>query len=162
MSWGDCWGDTPCRNALVLAKAFYEGRERSFGKSRVAFNGDHDLCYHYEGSVIAWYTPDSGVARRVAQRLTTGALVAEERTPLEFRSSYQDRGEARHLIALGIDAKWQYGGQPFLIEGADADLRDHDWATKEEWQARPKWVEVQKPVISRPERFVNLTMPLFA
>jgi hypothetical protein len=164
MSWGDSWGSSPCHNATVLAKAFYEGRERTFGQSRVEFHRyETRLEYLYKGAVIAWYTPESIVPRIVADKLLTGEDPQITRWPLQFRCHYGGKGEARHLRALGLEAKWQWGGRPMLVFGVDGV--GEGWHTIEEWKALPKWVEppkVVKPVQWRREPFVNLTLPLFA
>jgi hypothetical protein len=157
MSWGDSWGNSPGDNAKALAKAFYEGRELRRGKSYVEFHRfEPRIEYHYDGAVIAWYTPASKLIEMIADRLTEG--VQSRRWPLQFRCHYGTKAEARHLKALGLEAEWQYDKKPFLLFGVDAI--GEGWHTIEEWKATPKWAE--PPKLLRPERFVNLTMPLFA
>lgn len=162
MSWGDSWGHSPCNNARVLAKAFFEGRERTFGQSCVRFH-DYEtrIEYLYRGAVIARYTPPAMLPRLVAERLTKGRARAFTEWPLEFRCHFGDKGEARHLQALGVDAVWQHSKRPFLIFGVDAN--GMGWNSIDAWKTMDKWVELlPEPKPPRREPFINLTLPLFA
>jgi hypothetical protein len=165
VSWGDNWGGGPCNNARTLAKAFYEGRERTFGQSFVSFeqtilmDAPLAVVYHYKHSAIARFTPECLAPGLVAHRLETGRSFT--RRPLQFCIRYPSKGLARHLMALGVEAEWQYGGRPFLVFGAEVPGYG-DWWTIEELKALPKWVEPPPtPKQQRRDRFVNLTLPLF-
>lgn len=159
MSWGDSWGYSPCRNARDLAAAFHAGRELRRGKSKVVFRPDNPgrLDYVYNGAVIAWYTPKTGIPLMVAAKLADD--IDSEEQELEIRAYYCDKGEARHLTALGFEAEWQYGKKPFLIYGVAAASKT--MRPPDVWKAMLKWTEpVPAPKKPRTERFVNLTMPL--
>lgn len=171
MAWGDMWGTRPWGYHEKFVEAFMEGREYgSNAKDRYTCvkRGDRIddffMEYRYKGRAIARYTPAALMPEVVAAKLT-GARVdpgIDYYPELEFRAYYEDKGEARHLKALGIDAQWQYGGKPFLVFGADADDL---FRTIADAKALPKWVDAppvpkRGPLPGR-ERFVNLTLPLF-
>lgn len=167
MTWGDSWGSSPCNNARWLAKAFYDGLERGSGKQsyveRPMRGWGQDakrgktLEYYYKGAVIARGTPPGLIPFLIAERLLDGEKFIEQ--PLEFRCHYGDKGEARHLRALGLEAAWQYGGRPFLIFGVEAS--GQGWHTIDEWKAMPKWIETPTVPKRRRVQFTNLTLPLF-
>ena len=163
MAWGDSWGLSPCKNARRAAKAFFEGRD--IGSSRdscyVRFGPGPWMQYYYKGYVIARYTPPVMMTEELKAKLVADALKGEgvKAFPeLVFCPIVLDKGEARHLQALGVDAQWQWGGKPFLCFGAN--IEGKGWLTIEQCKHLPKWVEPPKPVRPRREPFVNLTMPL--
>lgn len=156
MAWGDAWGSGPCRNAKELAEAFYEGRCLKFGKSHVKLDFNH-------GMECAVYTyNDAVIARRVVhpEELVTWLLMHSERPQvraLEFRPWHFDKGEARHLQALGVDAKWCSNKLTTYFGGYYAG--PFNWVTLDDLKALPKWIG---PAKKPRHQFVNTTLPLFA
>lgn len=168
MAWGDSWGHSPWDYHKRLAKAFFEGREAYGSKNTyVKFHEWlYTLEYWYNGGVIATWLPESGRALRVAHFLAEGTEpwlhVGSSFDVPAFRCYNADKGEMRHLKALGVDAVWQYDKQPFLIEGANAVSKG--FMTLDEWRDEPKWKKSEpppKPVwYPRREQFENRTLPL--
>lgn len=163
MSWGDSWGSTPRSNALELAEAFFAGRERRRGKSEVVYENGH-MEYRYKGRTIAKLTPDGAKPRIVADKLL-GKTHFYTYPELTIKPHYHDKGEARHFQALGVKAQWQYGGDPMLLEGVSA--REVRWfVTLAELSKFAAWVKPppapKKVWYPQRERFVNITLPLFA
>jgi len=165
MSWGDSWGSSPCSNALRLAAAFMEGRELGGnGRTRVSINPSQTwLDYYYKDATIARWTPPSLLPDIIARKLA-GEYIYETIPVMQFRCYHGDKGEARHLKGLGVDAEWQWGKRPFLICGVDASKGE--WHTLAEWAELEKWEEPKKPAkpvyYPQHEPFINLTLPLFA
>lgn len=158
MAWGDAWGSKPWNHHHEMAKAFFEGRERSRGVAYVADYGRY-MVYRLHGREIARFTPESKIPDIVADKLRGYHLVDGQHyfSTMEFRCYRADKAEARHLQALGVEAHWQYGGNPFLA--FDVDVSSAGWLTIEKCKALPKW---DRPVKTRArEPFINLTLPLF-
>lgn len=163
MAWGDSWGHSAWSYHEKFAKAFFEGRERgSVSKGTYVCRGPWKACfmeYRYGRNSLARYTPPSMMAEAVARKLKGEEV--EIYPMMEFCCNHRDKAEARHLQGLGVEARWQWGGHPFLAFGVD--ISDGQWRTIEECKAAPKWIKPVKPVKPlRPDRrFVNLTLPLF-
>jgi hypothetical protein len=159
MSWGDAWGRTPGRMHERMAKAFFEGRPLVGNKNTYVSKGPYVMSYVVQCRTIAMFTPPSLHAEGMARKLVDGQTVYSDRFCLTMTFGVPagaDKAVMRHLKALGVDAEFQYGKRPFLVFGA---VPGPGWLTIEEAKALPKWVEPAKP--PKPERFVNLTMPLF-
>jgi hypothetical protein len=159
MSWGDSWGSSPSRMHERMAKAFFEGRPLVGNKNTYVSKGPYRMMYVVQGYTVARYTPPSLRAEVMTRKLVDGKYVNPDHFCLAMElgvPANADKAVMRHLKALGVDAEFQYGGRPFLVFGA---VLGPGWYTIDEAKALPKWVEPVKP--PKPERFVNLTMPLF-
>lgn len=156
MAWGDAWGSGPRESHKELAKAFWEGRtkwksrDRSIGVSANSYS----FVFYYYRTAIARRVKQEAIPSMVADALNDQSWGCRA---LEFTSGRADAATARHLQALGVDAKFQTRKRPFLMNGVA--VKSGEWYTLEELAAMPKWVEPKKQ--PRPERFVNLSMPLF-
>lgn len=146
--------------AAQAAKAFYE--DRSFKRSSVTVKEDALFISYVYGvsTLIACRIKTSAIPGLIAKRLA-GEGGNFEIQP-EFRFDEPNPAIARHLRALGVDAKvltlWSGGRikKVCLIEGRHVPCSR--WLTLEEIRRFPKY---EPPLHqSRPE-FVNLTLPLF-
>lgn len=154
MGWGGGWGNHAPETARTVAKAFYEGKARVRGNCRT--DGD---TYYLENSSIARRIKPDDIPIYVAKKIEGYTTV---RRPLEFSfNGWPTKMTARHLSALGIKAEVIGIKEPkCYLNGKPCDPRK--WYTKEEIEMLPKEVPKVPRVRRAPERYVELTLPLFA
>jgi hypothetical protein len=147
MSWGNHTPDT----ARIVAKAFYEGRTCKRGNCET--DGE---VYRLFGHPIARRNPEWSFPNSIAAKFMDRQYAER----LEFTwAGFLTQTTSRHLNALGCDAHKGYAsGKPPTMFGRK--VASSWWYTPEELEETEIWKPA--PKLPRAERFVNLTMPLFA